>query len=136
MELENIRYDYPGDRSALALVDISMRLNPGEVTALVGPSGAGKSTLLRVLSGALSPDAGEVRIDDASLADWNREQLGRYVGYMPQSPSLFPTTVHTNISRFQSVLAGESEQLDAAVVEAAQAAGVTMYFTGTRHFAH
>jgi PrtD family type I secretion system ABC transporter len=109
------------DRALLS--DISFAVAPGEIVALVGPSGAGKSTLLRVLSGALSPDAGEVRIDGASLADWNREQLGRHVGYMPQSPSLFPTTVHTNISRFQSVLAGESEQLDAAVVEAAQAAG-------------
>ena len=109
------------DRALLS--DISFAVEPGEIVALVGPSGAGKSTLLRVLSGALSPDAGEVRIDGASLADWNREQLGRHVGYMPQSPSLFPTSVHTNISRFQSVLAGESEQLDAAVVEAAQAAG-------------
>ncbi len=109
------------DRALLS--DISFAVAPGEIVALVGPSGAGKSTLLRVLSGALSPDAGEVRIDGASLADWNREQLGRHVGYMPQSPSLFPTTVHTNISRFQSVLAGESEQLDVAVVEAAQAAG-------------
>ncbi len=109
------------DRALLS--DISFAVAPGEIVALVGPSGAGKSTLLRVLSGALSPDAGEVRIDGASLADWNREQLGRHVGYMPQSPSLFPTTVHTNISRFQSVLAGESEQLDAAVVEAAQTAG-------------
>ncbi len=109
------------DRALLS--DISFAVAPGEIVALVGPSGAGKSTLLRVLSGALSPDAGEVRIDGASLTDWNREQLGRHVGYMPQSPSLFPTTVHTNISRFQSVLAGESAQLDAAVVEAAQAAG-------------
>ncbi|NII58671.1 type I secretion system permease/ATPase [Sphingomonas aerolata] len=109
------------DRALLS--DISFAVAPGEIVALVGPSGAGKSTLLRVLSGALSPDVGEVRIDGASLADWNREQLGRHVGYMPQSPSLFPTTVHTNISRFQSVLAGESEQLDVAVVEAAQAAG-------------
>ncbi len=109
------------DRALLS--DISFVVAPGEIVALVGPSGAGKSTLLRVLSGALSPDAGEVRIDGASLADWNRERLGRHVGYMPQSPSLFPTTVHTNISRFQSVLAGESEQLDVAVVEAAQAAG-------------
>ncbi len=109
------------DRALLS--DISFAIAPGQIVALVGPSGAGKSTLLRVLSGALSPDKGEVRIDGASLADWNREQLGRHIGYMPQTPSLFPTTVHTNISRFQSVLAGESEALDAAVVAAAQAAG-------------
>jgi ATP-binding cassette subfamily C protein len=109
------------DRALLS--DIAFSIEPGQIVALVGPSGAGKSTLLRVLSGALSPDKGEVRIDGASPTDWNREQLGRHIGYMPQTPSLFPTTVHTNISRFQSVLSGESEELDAAVVQAAQAAG-------------
>lgn len=110
------------DRALLS--DIGFTVKPGQIVALVGPSGAGKSTLLRVLSGALAPDKGEVRIDGASLTDWNREQLGKHIGYMPQTPSLFPTTVHTNISRFQSVLAGESEELDAAVVQAAQVAGV------------
>ena len=109
------------DRALLS--DIAFSVEPGQIVALVGPSGAGKSTLLRVLSGALSPDKGEVRIDGASLSDWNREQLGKHIGFMPQTPSLFPTTVHTNISRFQSVLSGESEALDAAVVQAAQAAG-------------
>ena len=109
------------DRALLS--DIAFSVEPGQIVALVGPSGAGKSTLLRVLSGALTPDKGEVRIDGASLADWNREQLGKHIGYMPQTPSLFPTTVHTNISRFQSVLSGDSADLDAAVVQAAQAAG-------------
>ncbi len=113
----------PGTERAL-LSDVSFTIEPGQIVALVGPSGAGKSTLLRVLAGALVPDKGEVRIDGASLSDWNREQLGRHIGYMPQTASLFPTTVHTNISRFQSVLQGESADLDAAVVAAAQAAGV------------
>ncbi|MCP3733939.1 type I secretion system permease/ATPase [Sphingomonas sp. RP10(2022)] len=120
-----------GERALLS--DISFSVAPGEIVALVGPSGAGKSTLLRVLSGAVMPDSGEVRIDGASLTDWNREQLGRHIGYMPQTPSLFPTTVHTNISRFQAVLAGESEGLDAAVVTAAQAAGAHEVILGLRH---
>jgi ATP-binding cassette subfamily C protein len=105
------------------LSDLSFTVEPGQIVALVGPSGAGKSTLLRALAGALTPDVGEVRIDGASLADWNREQLGRHLGYMPQTPSLFPTTVHTNISRFQAVLSGDGEALDAAVVQAARTAG-------------
>ncbi|MET1083941.1 MAG: ATP-binding cassette domain-containing protein, partial [Burkholderiales bacterium] len=103
LDVRGVTVRAEGSERAL-LTDISFSVEPGEIIALVGPSGAGKSTLLRVLSGALSPDTGEVRVDGASLADWNREQLGRHVGYMPQSPSLFPTSVHTNISRFQSVL--------------------------------
>lgn len=112
----------PGNDRVL-LHDLSFTINPGEIVALVGPSGAGKSTLLRVLSGALEPDEGEVRIDGARFGDWNREELGRHVGYMPQTPTLFPTTVHGNISRFRALTDGAGEQLDRDVVQAAQMAG-------------
>ncbi|MEH3046987.1 ATP-binding cassette domain-containing protein [Sphingomonas adhaesiva] len=89
----------------------------------MGPSGAGKSTLLRALTGAIACDGGEVRVDGATLDEWNREQLGRHIGYMPQTPTLFPASVHTNISRFAAVLAGETPELDREVVAAAMAAG-------------
>ncbi|MET4897862.1 type I secretion system permease/ATPase [Sphingomonadaceae bacterium jetA1] len=122
IEVRALAVKAPGsDRTILS--DIAFTVNPGEVIALVGPSGAGKSTLLRVLAGAQAPDAGEVRIDGASLSDWNREQLGRHLGFMPQAPTLLPATVHTNIARFRGLLDGESEALDAAVVTAAQDAG-------------
>ena len=49
----------------LALKDISFEVQPGEAVALVGRSGCGKSTLLHILSGLMTPSAGEVRIDDA-----------------------------------------------------------------------
>lgn len=122
IEVRALEVKAPGSDRAI-LSDIYFTVNPGEVIALVGPSGAGKSTLLRVLAGAMAPDSGEVRIDGASLPDWNREQLGRHLGFMPQAPTLFPATVHTNIARFRSVLDGESEALDAQVVAAAQEAG-------------
>jgi ATP-binding cassette subfamily C protein len=110
-----------GDREILS--DIAFTVEPGQIVALVGPSGAGKSTLLRALSGAIAPDGGEVRVDGAKLTDWNREQLGRYLGYMPQSPSLFPATVHANIARFRALLDGDSPELDQRVVTAAMQAG-------------
>ncbi|WP_230635966.1 type I secretion system permease/ATPase [Sphingomonas sp. Leaf4] len=122
IDVRNLTVQAPGsDREILS--DLSFSIAPGEIVALVGPSGAGKSTLLRALAGALSPETGEVRIDGAALADWNREQLGRHLGYMPQSPSLFPTTVHANISRFQAVLAGDGPEIDERVVAAATRAG-------------
>lgn len=122
LEANNIVVRVPGSDRVL-LHNLSFTVNPGEIVALVGPSGAGKSTLLRVLAGALEPDEGEVRIDGARLADWDRERLGRHIGYMPQTPTLFPTTVHGNISRFRGLTDGQGPELDQEVVTAAQMAG-------------
>jgi ATP-binding cassette subfamily C protein len=122
VEANGIVVRAPGTDRVL-LHNLSFTINPGEIVALVGPSGAGKSTLLRVLSGALEPDEGEVRIDGARLEDWNREDLGRHIGYMPQTPTLFPISVHGNISRFRAFQGESGEALDREVVSAAQMAG-------------
>lgn len=122
IEVNNITVRAPGsDRTLLS--NLSFTINPGEIVALVGPSGAGKSTLLRVLAGGLEPDEGEVRIDGARLTDWNREELGRDIGYMPQTPTLFPASVHGNISRFRGFEEQAGEEMDRKVVAAARMAG-------------
>jgi ATP-binding cassette subfamily C protein len=122
IEIKGLTVRVPGsDRTILK--DIGFTVQPGEVLALVGPSGAGKSTLLRAMVGAIVPDAGEVRIDGASLDDWDREALGRHMGYVPQTPTLFPASVHANIARFGAGFAGDPAGLDAAVVDAATRAG-------------
>ena len=102
------------------LSGVSLTLEPGEVVTIVGPSGAGKSTLMRVMAGALLPDAGQVRVDGARLADWDSDRLGGFIGYLPQSVSLFAGTVKENISRFAAD--GDPGEIDAQVVAAAQAA--------------
>jgi PrtD family type I secretion system ABC transporter len=122
IEVINVTVRAPGSDRAL-LSNLSFTINPGEIVALVGPSGAGKSTLLRVLAGGLEPDEGEVRIDGARLADWNREELGRNIGYMPQTPTLFPASVHGNISRFRGFEEQSGEAMDRKVVTAARMAG-------------
>ncbi len=122
IEVNGVTVRAPGSDRVL-LSDMSFTVEAGQIVALIGPSGSGKSTLLRVLAGALDPDEGEVRIDGARLDDWNRDELGEHIGYMPQTPTLFPASVYANISRF----AGSSKQrpadLDQQVVAAAQAAG-------------
>lgn len=54
-------------------------------TAIVGPNGAGKSTLLRALAGLLAPEAGGVRLQGRTLADWPAQERGRRVAWLPQA---------------------------------------------------
>lgn len=92
-----------GQGERLLLAGVSLHLEPGESLAVVGASGAGKSTLVRLLTGVWTPSGGKVRLDGADLAQWPREQLGPWLGYVPQGVELFPGTVADNIARLAKV---------------------------------
>ena len=99
------------------LRNIGFALEPGELLGMIGPSAAGKTTLSRVLLGLWPSMGGKVRLDGADIFHWNPEELGRFVGYLPQDVELFPGTVSDNIARM-----GEPDP--ELVVEAATKAGV------------
>ena len=111
------------DRQRGLLADLSCEIPAGAMIAVVGPSGAGKSTLLRALVGAVAPDAGAVRLDGVSLADWDGGDLAQHIGFLPQEFGLFPGTVKDNISRFAGHDGGDGAAIDAAAVAAAHAIG-------------
>jgi len=96
---------------------ISFDLEPGEALCVIGASGAGKTTLARVLTGAVRPQNGIVRIDGADMHHWDQDRLGRHIGYLPQEVELFAGSIYENISRFQ-----ETDLDD--VREAARLAGI------------
>ncbi|MCP1456239.1 MULTISPECIES: type I secretion system permease/ATPase [Pseudomonas] len=96
---------------------VGFQVAAGEVVGIIGPSGAGKSTLARALLGVWPSLAGTVRLDGADISQWRREELGQYIGYLPQDIELFEGTISQNISRFGPVNAP-------AVVAAARMAGV------------
>lgn len=80
-------------RELLALGDVSLRVRPGRVTALIGMNGSGKSTLFKSISGMIRPAAGSVAIGGAAPADARRRGL---IGYVPQSEDVdwtFPVSV-------------------------------------------
>jgi PrtD family type I secretion system ABC transporter len=88
-----------------ALINISFQLAAGELLGIIGPSAAGKSSLARGLMGIWAPKVGHVRLDGADMAEWDRKDLGRHLGYLPQDVELFDGTVAENISRFENVVA-------------------------------
>jgi ATP-binding cassette, subfamily C, bacterial exporter for protease/lipase len=110
-------------RDGAILNAVSLRIEPGEVVAIVGPSGAGKSTLARAIAGALPPDRGTIRLDGADMRDWDPEQLARHIGYLPQDSALFAGSVAENVARFASELGEDRAKVDAAVVAAAGKVG-------------
>lgn len=101
----------PGTRHLL-LTGLDFRAASGDGIGIIGPSGSGKTTLARLLVGAWAPLAGEVRWDGASMAQYDTEQIGSIVGYLPQRVELFDGTVAQNIARFKKGVA--SDQIIAA----------------------
>lgn len=114
LSAENISYRAAGSET-LVLSNIVFALAPGEALAIVGPSAAGKSTLARVLTGVWRPSSGKVRLDGADVSYWPREELGPYIGYVPQDVELFDGSVADNIARLDKV---DSEAVVAAAVRA------------------
>ncbi|MGH9175955.1 MAG: ATP-binding cassette domain-containing protein, partial [Vicinamibacterales bacterium] len=97
---------------------VSLAVAPGEVVALVGRSGSGKTTLLRLVNRLLRADAGEVRVDGRSVAEWDETALRRHTGYAIQDVGLFPHfTVAANIALVPRLLEWPVDRVAARVDE-------------------
>ena len=115
LEAQSLTVVPPGEAQAVLRM-VSFRLEPGQAMGVIGPSGAGKSSLARALIGAWKPAGGKVRLDGASLDQYDPDRLGSYIGYLPQRITLFEGTIAENIARLQKNPDGS------AVVEAAKKA--------------
>ena len=114
--LENVMAAAPGSRNPI-LKGVSLAIEAGDVVAVIGPSASGKSTLSRLLVGVWPAMSGAVRLDGADIYQWNKDELGPHLGYLPQDIELFQGTVAENIARFGDI---DSEK----VIDAATKAGV------------
>ena len=106
----------PG-RAEPILKGVSVAVPPGTVTVVLGPSGSGKSTLARCMVGIWPGVSGEVLLDGLPIDGWDRNELGPYLGYLPQDIELFEGSIAENIARFGEV---SSDQ----VIAAARSAGL------------
>ena len=116
LSVQNVSVSPPGS-TRHSVRNTSFELSAGTGLALLGASGSGKSSLARALVGIWQPAQGAVRLDGARLDQWDTDELGRHIGYLPQDVELFDGTVAENICRF------EKGAPDGGIVEAAQIAG-------------
>ncbi|WP_408607894.1 type I secretion system permease/ATPase [Acidimangrovimonas sediminis] len=115
LEVRNLSICAPGTRTALVR-NLTFTVEPGQALGVIGASGTGKSTLARALLGYWPAASGEIRLGGATLDQYEPDDLGRHIGYLPQQVALFGGTVAENIARMETRPDAE------AVIEAARRA--------------
>jgi len=94
-ELQHVNFTYPN--SVKALHDVSLRIEPGKITALVGMSGAGKSTVVNLLDKFYHADSGNISLDGTPLQQWHTQWLREHVGLVMQKNHIFDGSIEENI---------------------------------------
>lgn len=115
LEVESLTVGPPGEPGAILRM-VSFRLEPGQAVGVIGPSGSGKSTLAKALTGVWRPLGGKIRLDGATLDQYDPDVLGRLLGYLPQRITLFDGTIADNIARLDPQ--PDSERIVAAAKKA------------------
>jgi ATP-binding cassette subfamily C protein len=115
LTIEQLAFNLPHAKKPI-IKGINIVINPGEVIAVIGPTAAGKSTLAKLIAGIYKPTLGIVRLDNADILNWKPEEIGKYVGYLPQDVELFNGSIKQNIARM------DKKAKDEDVVKAAQLA--------------
>ncbi len=97
ISLKQASFCYPGS-SQDCLSGVSLTIKKGSLVGFVGPSGVGKTTLITILSGLLSPTAGEMLVDGKRLSPEEHAAYCLRVGYVPQNPYLMAGTIAENVA--------------------------------------
>ena len=111
LEFRNVTFGYPGAEVPV-LEGLNFTAEPGTTTAIIGSTGAGKSTIVNLIPRLIDPQIGEILIDGIPVSAFNRHQLARLIGLVPQKPYLFSGTIATNL-RFGNEDATDEELWEA-----------------------
>ena len=96
VEFDRVSFSYVGGASVLN--DVSFRIEPGQVAAIVGPSGTGKSTIVSLIPRFYDPGTGQVRIDGCDVRDFTLKSLRDQISFVLQDTLLFHATLWENIA--------------------------------------
>jgi NitT/TauT family transport system ATP-binding protein len=123
IEIDRLRKIFLAEgREVLAVDDASFRINDGEFVALLGPSGCGKSTILNMVATLITPNGGDIRVDDSAVVPGRPI---RNVGYVFQKDTLFPwRTVEGNIGYALELAGVATDERKRRVAEAIHQAGL------------
>ncbi len=114
IEFKNVNFKY--EKSDEILRNVNLKINKGEIVALVGPSGAGKSTLVDLIPRFYDVQSGEISIDGTNIKNVKAGELRKLMGIVTQETLLFNDTIRNNIAY------GESEISLERIIDAAKAA--------------
>ena len=99
------------------LSNITFKIEPGEIVAILGPTGCGKSTLTKLLARMYNPDKGKILVDDLDIQDLTLDSLRKNIGVIEQDIFLFSTTLRDNIA-----YGTDRDVSDEEIIEIAKAA--------------
>jgi ABC-2 type transport system ATP-binding protein len=94
----------------IALNNVSLKIESGEVFGLLGPNGAGKSTLLKTLVGILRPTSGTIKLDEIEIVA-SPEKAKSIIGYLPENPSLYTGLTTLEFLQFVGKIRGVADDL-------------------------
>jgi PrtD family type I secretion system ABC transporter len=96
--LDNLIYKLPNSDKFI-IKGVNLDIKAGHIIGLIGPSGAGKTSLARLMVGVLQATKGCVRLDGGDITLQDDQEIGKYIGYLPQDIELFNATIKDNIAR-------------------------------------
>ncbi|PVH90867.1 multidrug resistance protein-like protein 1 [Periconia macrospinosa] len=123
IELQSVRFNYPGRADHRVLRGINLVAEPGQFVALVGASGSGKSTIMALLERFYDPTEGTVLVDDVELKDYNLQSYRSQLAIVSQETTLYTGTIRENI------LADKEDVSDAEIEQACKDANIFEFIT-------
>ncbi len=123
IKLENVQKKYPD--GYVALKEVNLECNNGEITVFIGPSGCGKTTTMKLINRLIQPSTGKVYVNGKDISDVDPVELRRGIGYVIQSVGLFPhMNIADNIAVVPRLLNWEEERIAKRVDELLNVVGL------------